>query len=261
MAAKRGSCVLQSALVVIALSLPDLPAHAKYGGGAGEPNDPYLIYTAEQINAIGVEPNDWGGHFKLMADIDLGIYTGTTFNIIGQGWNADGAPRPFRGVFDGNDHTISHFTWTSTGKVCVGLFGFVGDPNAQIKNLRLVDVSVDGGNGHSIGALVGTLANGTIVNCRATGNVNGEMYVGGLIGDHSGRLVNCHTDGVVRGTTWIGGLIGYSGHGSITACYSNSSVTGSTWVGGLAGYINGEHTTSCYATGSVAGVNHVGGLA
>jgi hypothetical protein len=30
-----------------------LPAQAKYGGGSGEPNDPYLIYTAEQMNAIG----------------------------------------------------------------------------------------------------------------------------------------------------------------------------------------------------------------
>jgi len=32
---------------------------AKYGGGTGEPNDPYLIYTAEQLDDIGAEPNDW----------------------------------------------------------------------------------------------------------------------------------------------------------------------------------------------------------
>ncbi|UCF17746.1 MAG: hypothetical protein JSW59_09835, partial [Phycisphaerales bacterium] len=47
-----------------------LPARAKYGGGTGEPDDPYLIYTAEQMNTIGAEPNDWDKHFKLMADID-----------------------------------------------------------------------------------------------------------------------------------------------------------------------------------------------
>lgn len=61
------------------------PAHAKYGGGTGEPNDPYLIYTAEQMNTIGADLDDWDKHFKLMADIDLSGYTGTDFNIIGIG--------------------------------------------------------------------------------------------------------------------------------------------------------------------------------
>jgi predicted outer membrane repeat protein len=37
--------------------------HAPYGGGAGEPNDPYLIYTAEQFKAIGDNPDDWARHF------------------------------------------------------------------------------------------------------------------------------------------------------------------------------------------------------
>ena len=48
--------------------------HAKYGGGTAEPNDPYLIYTAEHLNALGAEPNDYDKHFKLMADIDLSGY-------------------------------------------------------------------------------------------------------------------------------------------------------------------------------------------
>ena len=46
----------------------------------------YLILTAEQMNAIGAEPNDWGKHFKLMADIDLSGFDGKNgrpaFNII-----------------------------------------------------------------------------------------------------------------------------------------------------------------------------------
>ena len=88
---------------LVMLYFSGLPAQAQYGGGSGEPNDPYLIYTAEQMNAIGANPNDWDKHFKLMADIDLSAYTGTAFNIIGS----------FRGVFDGNGHTISNFTYTS----------------------------------------------------------------------------------------------------------------------------------------------------
>jgi hypothetical protein len=37
--------------------------HAPYGAGAREPNDPYLIYTAEQFKAIGANPDDWDRHF------------------------------------------------------------------------------------------------------------------------------------------------------------------------------------------------------
>ncbi|MHC4207199.1 MAG: hypothetical protein ACYSTT_21295, partial [Planctomycetota bacterium] len=88
-----------------------LPAYSQYGSGSGTAEDPYLIYTAEQMNAIGAEPNDWDKHFKLMADIDLSVYTGTDFNVIGYGLFP-----AFSGVFDGNGHTISNFTYSSTGE-------------------------------------------------------------------------------------------------------------------------------------------------
>ena len=59
--------VLSCLIVCLCVS----PIHAQYAGGRGEPNDPYLIQTAEQMKALGDEPNDWGKHFKLTADIDL----------------------------------------------------------------------------------------------------------------------------------------------------------------------------------------------
>ena len=40
-------------LFLVMLYFSGLPAQAQYGGGTGEPNDPYLIYTAEQMNKIG----------------------------------------------------------------------------------------------------------------------------------------------------------------------------------------------------------------
>ena len=63
--------------------LPLMPAYAQYGGGTGEINDPYLIYSAEQMNAIGAEPNDWDKHFKLMADINLKGFGDSSFHLIG----------------------------------------------------------------------------------------------------------------------------------------------------------------------------------
>ncbi len=51
------------------------PVQAKYSGGTGEPNDPYLIATAFDMNQIGAEPNDWSSHFSLVNDVNLAEYT------------------------------------------------------------------------------------------------------------------------------------------------------------------------------------------
>ncbi|GAG85111.1 unnamed protein product, partial [marine sediment metagenome] len=46
-------------------------------------------------------------------------------------------------VFDGNGHTISNFTYTSTDTDYIGLFGYVSGGNAEIKDLGLIDPNVD----------------------------------------------------------------------------------------------------------------------
>jgi len=47
--------------VLLAIFLFGRPAEAQYGGGTGEPNGPYLIYTAEQMNAIGANAKGLAG--------------------------------------------------------------------------------------------------------------------------------------------------------------------------------------------------------
>ncbi|MDH4241634.1 MAG: DNRLRE domain-containing protein, partial [Phycisphaerae bacterium] len=42
-----------------------------FGGGTGEPNDPYQIRTGEQFNRIGLYSNRWRKHYKLMDNISL----------------------------------------------------------------------------------------------------------------------------------------------------------------------------------------------
>ena len=86
-----------------------LPAGAKYGGGTGGPNDPYLIYTAEQMNEIGANRKEWDKHFKLMADIDLSAYAERDFKIIGRGMNnafKGVSPTPPRANSIGSEHDI-----------------------------------------------------------------------------------------------------------------------------------------------------------
>ncbi|MHC4166965.1 MAG: GLUG motif-containing protein [Planctomycetota bacterium] len=223
--------------------------------GTGTESDPYLIYTAEELNMVGQFPYAWDKHFKLMADIDLGGYTGEAFNIIGRySW-------PFTGVFDGNDKIISRFSYTSPLAHSVGLFRSVKGESAQIKDLGLVDPNIDAGTGSAVGALVGGLSRGGAVsNCYAEGgSVRGSDYVGGLVGENWGMITGCYATGSVSGEDWgIGGLAGIN-PGSITNCHASGSVSGTRNVGGLTGN-SADAITNSYATGTVSGSDFVGGL-
>lgn len=251
----------------------DATAQRKYGGGTGEPNDPYLIYTAEQLNTIGLNQEDADKHFKLMADIDLSAYKGDTFNRIGCYEPPPQFPSgniPFTGVFDGNGHTISNFTYAVDineppyeGYLCedfVGLFGYVNGPGAQIKNLGLIDPNMYPEATCServarVGALAGRLRLGIITNCYVHGGrVLADAYVGGLVGSNlEGTISNCYTtcDVALAEDRWLrpiddpnipvvsvgfsfGGLVGYS-RGWIYDCYATGSVQGVRASGGLVG--------------------------
>jgi hypothetical protein len=248
-----------------------IPTGFYYGGGSGTAENPFLIYTAEQMYAIGTNPNDRDKHFKLMADIDLSAFMRTDFNIIGY-YVSHSDNNPFTGVFDGNGHTISNFSYTSTNRDYVGLFGYVGG-NAEIKDLGLIGPTVDAGIGSYVGSLVGYMGRGKINNCYAEGvTVVGHNGVGGLVGYNDYWLCNItmsYSTGEVRGNGWyVGGLIGFN-TGYVTNCYSTCMVTGDSIVGGLVGR-NGSYywffspiggtILKCYSIGAVLGNETIGGL-
>jgi hypothetical protein len=197
----RNSRLLWKITLLTASCLVSLPAYAKYGGGIGEPNNPFLIYAANQMNEIGLHKEDWGKHFKLMAEIDLRICTGKDFNVIGIAFED-----AFAGVFDGNGHVISNFSCESIvgdGKP-VGLSRFV---IGQIKDLRLVAPDVRAPTSIDVGALVGRVRNGgTVTGCSVEGGtVLGRGDVGGLVGNsadflfESGTISNCTSSTTVTG--------------------------------------------------------------
>lgn len=233
-----------------------LPAQGQYGGGNGRADDPYLIYTPADMNEIGANPNDWNKHFKLMADIDLGGFTGTSFNIIGTA----SPHKPFTGTFDGNGHKIVNFTYHSTGTNEIGLFSYVDvNPDAEIKNLGLIDPNVEAEGGTAVGALVGWLGVASITSCYVEGGkVSGGDMVGGLVGwDVSGPISNCYTTCQVSGNYFVGGLAGQVLTAIIYDSYSTGYVFGDNSVGGLAGLAD---AVNCYSTSSVFGTTAVGGL-
>ena len=234
-------------------------AQAQYGG-SGTREDPYRIYTAEQMNEIGLHEEHWSGHFKLMADLDLEPYGPDRFNCIGD----YGA---FTGLFDGNGHSIANFHYAPTNRSLwwTGLFSMVSDPNAVIKDLELIDPNVTGLS--TLGPLVGWLWEGTITNCHVRGgNVQGPeadtgQFLGGLVGSIAmGTVANCSSSSTVTGSWYVGGLAGNGGAGIIENCCATGDVTGRNFVGGLAG--GGVSTTAIrsYATGQVIGRESVGAL-
>jgi hypothetical protein len=227
--------------VLLIVCLLVLPARAKYGGGAGTAVDPYLIYDANHMNAVGAEPNDWDRCFKLMEDIDLSGYEGQEFNIIGIDDDY-----PFVGVFDGNNHTVSNFTYDTNGIMYIGLFGYVD--GGEIRNLGLIDSEVNvGETGDYVGSLVGNFQCGTITNCYSEdANVIGDFMVGGLVGyHHRGTITNCYLTGSVKGNSHVGGLVGNHYSGTIANCYSTCGVTGTENTGGLIGS-NSGHVINSY---------------
>jgi len=246
--------------------------------GQGTAAEPYRIATADQLILLSRTSVLWDKHFILGADIDLDS------NLQDRQVLPQVVIRVFSGVFDGNDHTISHLT--ISGGSCLGLFGQLAS-GASISNLGLEAVDVCG-TGNYIGGLVGKNLGGNISNCFSNGIVNGKSYVGGLVGRNEGNITtSCSTSTVTGNQSNIGGLVGFNGYvgniaasystgtiigdedvgglvgdnrGSITTCYSNRVVKGNRRdVGGLVGYNSGIIATS-YSSGMVRGNRNVGGL-
>jgi hypothetical protein len=251
---------MPSVAFFLLLLVPAARSNARYSGGTGEPNDPYRIAAANDLNDIGNHVEDFNKCFVQVNDISLAGYKGAEFNIIGSY-----PDNPFTGVFDGNGHTISNFTYESDGTDFIGLFGYVYEPNALIKDVALIDPNVDGGTGDYVGGLAGWLRRGTMRNCAVEGgNIAGEWYVGGLVGNNyrDSIISNCHATAVVSGFRDTGGLVGSNQLRSVISdCYAAGTVSGTgNQVGGLVGW-NGGTVLDCYMAGSVSGNNdYVGGL-
>jgi len=235
---------------------------AKYSGGTGQPNNPYRIFDANDMNGIGLHQEDWNKHFVMVNDVNLAQFTATQFNIIGY-FIDQSHNNPFTGVFDGNGFAISNFTYISTETNWTGLFGYVSGPNAVIKDLTLIAPKVNAGIGDSVGSLVGRIYLGTITNCYAAGSsVSGDYEVGGLVGANiKSSIAKCYVIGNVNGNSHTGGLAGSNRvNGTIEGCYAVGSVDGNELTGGLVGEQSNATIRNCYATGIVDGNAYTGGL-
>lgn len=231
------------------------------------------VSTCAALSAVGQQSNNEYDTIKLTADIDC---AGATVEPLFGG-------NGFRGVFDGQGHTIKNFVVDGiNNSYSEGNPGglFVYTSGATLKNLHITDATVSGID--YVGSLVGYALNTNIENVTSAVTVHGTGYgAGGLVGYYSVSAPGHHitgssATGTVSGGSTVGGLVGHidtSAEGTfvLEKSFATGDVTAtSSWAGGLVGRVRGESygdtaasTTiqDVYAQGAVTATNdEAGGL-
>ncbi len=248
-----------------------------FAGGSGTIEDPFLIETADQLNAVRFGMTM---HYKLIADIDLSnwgnwVPIGGTpaYGFMGGGWSkAENGACSFLGSFDGNGHVISGMQiiineetpfMTTTGNwKAYGLFGNLATnpDDYKIKNLGVVDFTIDVTYSNFdqqldlyAAAICGGMNNGMdIYNCYSKGgkinfNLTGSapvnLRVGGICSDGGGVF-----GGNIRQTKL-----------HIEKCFNDSDINVNInvdnyfflYAGGIIASMDTTHIHECYNSGDI----------
>ena len=138
------------------------------------------------------------------------------------------------------------------------------------------------GKGLFTGGVVGynttnNTTDGTISASYNTGAVEGEQYVGGVVGNNHTSVEDCYNTGEVTSTgDYAGGVVGRNTYyyknyysfnlpdverkGEISTSYNTGAVSGGSYVGGVAGY-NCVTIAQSFNTGNVTGTgDYTGGV-
>lgn len=183
----------------------------------------YVISTAEELAQFAAMVNN-GNTFK-----DKTVKLANNINLGNREWTPIGKPgatttdfvNSFKGIFDGQGHTISNLNVSN--EAFAGLFGLAH--NAKIKNVNIDTANIT--TNRMAGAVVGQLY-GDIENCHVK---NVEIHV----------VPNAVEGGYNNGDK-VGGVVGWLGdnnnHRTLADCSAKNVVlTAYRDVGGIAGYV------------------------
>lgn len=198
----------------------------------------HMRYFAYAVNERGM--NFSGKTVKLEADL---TYTDAdSFTPIGT------AAHPFKGTFDGGNHTITGlsavdtYDTNNTGSY-LGLFGYTS--GAKIQDLTLSGVDFYGA--YMAGGFAGEADSTTFTNCTLTGvsKVSNAYFTGGLFGHSSGgcTVTGCKVENSVLDGNWkTGGITGYANGVTISDTAVNNTTVDSPIAGALIGHANAGNT-------------------
>lgn len=236
--------------------------YAFEGAGAGTEEAPYEISNATELKSVADDVNAglydgyYGMHLVLTKDIDL-TDTGN--------WSPIGTEEyPFKGIFNGNGHSIIGLSIVNDKDSNVprtGLFGTTA-AGSIIRNLT-IEGSVSGVN--NTAAVVG-YNEGRIENCfnkAAVSAVSGSVNIGGIVGHNSGEIIGCGNYGKINGDflSIIGGVAG----GNTGLCRNCFNVGDMQTIDAVAGGIVGQNTATgevacSFNVGRISGKSDIGGI-
>lgn len=128
----------------------------------------------------------------------------------------------------------------------------------------------------NVGGILGVNTGASVTDVSNAARVTGEAAsddtsddVGGLVGSNSGSITNGRNNGEITGNQYVGGLVGENGKDSTLSNLVNdeaASITGDKYVGGIAGSNAGtitadEENDNLVNRGSITGQMYVGGVA
>ena len=285
------------------------------GGGGGEIDPSQVtpgengIRTPEQLRSFAYVYNNGGdissycnaaGEVVLLEDIEL---PGTRWEPIGTVSGVNYADMPtvtsgFKGVFDGQGHTITGLTLVvdSNQFTTMGFFG--ATHSATIRNVRFEDVTV---TANSSGISSNMLCIGTVVGCaldthieqvsvaaafsgKMTSTAARHVSIGGIPNGSACKTVTflrCVNDGDLDVKAHrVAGITSGCTHAHVESCTNNGAITvsqsastagGSVTgcrVGGITAYCsstsaNNYYVKDCENTGTITvpeGASYVGGI-
>ena len=206
-----------------------------YLEGKGTDEEPYLIRSVEDLEWLSIQVNAGTEfedvYFRQVDDLDFSDY-GNWVPI-----GAYGLGYVFRGVYDGQGHSIQNITIDGSklpgddeSRANVGLFGVLA---GTVCNLRIESGMI---TGHCIGSIA---SHGTdeavIANCYNQAALSATGRCGGIADNFGkGKIIACANAGALTCTSaqGIGGISSYSA-GIIYGCCSTGSPVPDQFKGAL----------------------------
>ena len=169
----------------------------------------------------------------------------------------------YLGTFDGNGKTISNLYINATSNDA-GFFDYL-DIGGSIKNITFDNAKVKSTGDYNTGILAGDAGRlCTIENIKtlASCSVEGNSFVGGILGAARDNISNSENHAMVKGSYTVGGVVGcYDGSSkSISSCANYGAVTGTSKVGGMVGQFSTGTIQNSANYGDITGAYYVGNL-
>ena len=230
----------------------------------GNENNPYGISSVDDLKDMGSKLVEGSlVYFRLENDLDMSEVTD---------WVPVNRFEPYKKFdFDGNGHTISNFTGTTSlfgavvGKLYdltvknakitnesgpVGIIGAYGGTEEDPVEVERVFVSgrITNTASHGTGGLFGVIVDATIDACSAEVTISSTKYdSGGIFGYDNTKgpkystVSNCWSAGDISGNRMVGGIAGNAANNAVLSdvvirnCYSTARVHAQFKYGGIVG--------------------------